>query len=132
MYSYHLWIVLRESTTESDTGSLSSKLADLSALIGKKMASAVPSSPLSAINNEHVLQCSASHNHRGDVHDRLLSVLEWLAHTLPGSYGLVYWNDDERPGRHVYDGYNVLVVARGSVAQRYDPFLSPVAPVVED
>jgi hypothetical protein len=131
MYSYHLWIILRESTSEADTGSFAGKLDELRALVGAKL-SAVSATPVQALNVEHILQCSESHNHRGDVHDRLLLVLKWIIKEFPGSYGLVYWYDDERPGRASFDGYNVIVIARGALLHRYDPFISPIAPTVEE
>ncbi|HXA18391.1 MAG TPA: Imm7 family immunity protein [Thermoanaerobaculia bacterium] len=132
MYSYHLWILLRESTREAEESSLIRKLDQLKAVVAEKLRDVVPEYPIHPLNYEHLLQGSVSHNRRGDSHDRMLSVLAWIADELPGSYGLVYWYDDEVPGRSFYDGYNVIVIARGSLMHRHDPFLSPVAPVVED
>jgi len=131
MYTYHLWIVLRETTDDPDCGSLSKRIDELRASIKAKLLP-VPTDPISQVNYKQVFQCSESHNHRGDTHSRLLDVLSWIAKSLPGSYGLVYWYDDESPGRHHFDGYRVIRIARGLLDDRYDPFLSPIAPVVED
>jgi hypothetical protein len=132
VYEVHLWLLLRESTTEVDNGSLHTKLEELRTLVAEKLPDAVPPSPLYSLNHEHLLQCSIAHNHRGDTHDRLLAVLSAIAGNLPGSYGLVYWHDDEILASENRDRYNVLVVARGGIVGGYDPFLSPISPTVED
>jgi hypothetical protein len=132
MYEFHMWLLLRESTTEVDEGSLLAKLTDLRTLLVAKLPDAVPASPIFSLNYEHLLQCSVAHNHRGDTHVRLLAVLSSVAQNLPGSYGLVYWHDDEVPGGGNGDAYRVLVVARGAIMDRSDPFLSPISPTVED
>ena len=132
MYLWHAWIVLSESTIESNEGSLITKVNQLRDLVQEKQLYAVPNDPICTVNVDHVFQCSGSHNHRGDAHDRLVSVIAWIADRLPGSYGLIYWCDDEIPGTRVFDGYNVIVLARGKIANRYDPFLSPITPNVED
>jgi hypothetical protein len=133
MYDVHLWIILRESTLESDQGSLGNKLQALREVVAETLPDAVPRSPIHALNFEYILQCSVSHNHRGDAHDRLLSVLAVITRTLPGSYGLAYWFDDEQQDTDGHSAkYNVLVVARGLVDSRMDPFLSPLVSVVED
>ena len=132
MYSWHAWIVLSESTTESDEGSLSHKLELLRAEVRERRLYTVPEDPVCAVNYDHLFQCSGSHNHRGDAHERLISIVQWIAERLPGSHGLIYWRDDEILGNSVYNGYNVIVVARGRLHHRYDPFLSPTVPNIED
>ena len=131
MYDYHLWIILRESTEESDCGSLHKKINDLQHLADQKLI-CKPSMCIHDINYSVVMQCSGGANHRGNDHQSLLEVLEWIAEALPGSYGLVYWSDDEIPGRSIFDGYRVIILARGRLEERCDPFLSPIAPIVED
>ena len=131
MYSFHVWAVLRETTTESDAGALKQKIDRLERLIESSVPDVVPGKRIHAVNVEHVLQFSVSHNHRGSVHDRLISVLVHVATELPGSYGVAYWHDDETPGPDT-DAFRVIVMARGTVRNETDPFLSPLTPVVED
>ncbi|WP_165243851.1 Imm7 family immunity protein [Paludisphaera soli] len=133
MYGYHLWIVLSESTEESDCGSLERKAGELRSLIGERLT-CKPNAEgsVQAVNLSLVFQCSGSANHRGEEHDSLLHVLRHIATELPGSHGLVYWYDDEEPGRDRFDGYRAIVVARGRLQDRFDPFLSPITPHVED
>jgi hypothetical protein len=131
VYDYHLWIVLRESTEESDCGSLERQAEDLRRLIRERLT-CKPEECIQSVNYSLIFQCSASTNHRSQDHESLLTVLRHIAARLPGSYGLVYWSDDEDPGRDQFDGYRVIVVARGRLHDRFDPFLSPIIPHVED
>ena len=133
MYEYHLWVVLRESTEDPDCGSLEEKAGVLRRLVGERMVGKPgPDGCIAGVNGALVFQVSGGANHRGEDHESLLAVLRHVAAELPGSYGLVYWYDDEDPGRSRFDGYRVIVVARGRLQDRYDPFLSPIVPHVED
>ena len=133
MYDYHLWIVLRESTEDPDLGSLGRKAERLRDLVRERLVGKPgPDECILGVNGELVFQCSGGANHRGEDHESLLVVLRHVAAELPGSYGLVYWYDDENPGRAQFDGYRVIVLARGRLQDRYDPFLSPIVPHVED
>ena len=131
MYEYHLWIELSESTEESDCGQLETKIDALKTLVREKL-NCKPADPIVNVNYSELFQCSGGSNHRGTDHDSLMEVLQYLVESLPGSHGIVYWSDDENPGNAFFDGYRVLVVAKGEIHERYDPFLSPRVPVVED
>ena len=132
MYECHFWLLLRESTSDVDGGSLELKLQEIRRLIADKLPDAIPACPVHELNYEHLLQGSVAHNHRGDTHVRLLAVLSAIAESLPGSYGLVYWHDDEIRDSRSSNRYNVIVVVRGTISDRADPFLSPVSPMLED
>src|SRR5436190_23184370 len=111
MYECHLWIVLRESAEEYDEGGLRPKLESLRRVVTRQLPDAHPPQPVLGINVSTVFQCSLERNHLNDTHERMLSVLDWIVAELPGSYGLVYWNDDEANGSS--DSFQVIVVARG-------------------
>jgi hypothetical protein len=129
MYTYHLWIVLAESTLESDTGCLAAKVQTLEALVAQRIGPQ-PRAPINQVNYDTVFQCSVSRNHRGEHWVRLCEVLSWITKELPGSYGLVYLRDDEDPD--LKGAFRVLVLARGRIAEHEDPFLSPIVPMIED
>ena len=139
MYSYTLWVNLAETPEEIDDGNLAVKIDQLRELIEVEM----PRLSVEAINPANYLwifQCSAAHNRRLDRHERLLNVINWINEHLPGSYGLVYWRDDEdhdKNNKLIYSPihanmFRVLVIARGTVTERLDPFLSPIVPTAED
>ena len=134
MYWFTMWLDLAESTIEADLGQFDTKTAKLTALIASTFEGCHRPS-IQRTNVLVVLHYSVCHNHRGDTHARLLRVLEWITTHLPGSHGLVYWYDDECADKYEYDpfdGYRVIVVAKGKLTDRYDPFLSPRSVHVED
>ncbi len=134
MYFFTMWMDLAESTFDGDLEKLSEKGAVLRELVESSLT-VKPIPCVFEINCRMLLHCSCSHNHRGDAHDRLLRILEWITEHLPGTHGLVYWYDDE-PGRtppeEFVDAYRVIVVAKGKIMHRFDPFLSPTMLNVED
>jgi len=124
---------LRESTEESDRGSLERKAEGLRRLVRERLNGGQgPEGCVLGVNGRLVFQCSGGANQRGDDHESLRDVLRYVTTELPGSYGLVYWYDDEDPGRGRFDGYRVIVIDRGRLHDRFDPFLSPTDPPVED
>ena len=131
MYYYHIWLVLRESLEESDCGSLHLKSSSIQSYINKNL-NCIPINCINYVNYSLILQCSGGANHRGDDHANMIKSLNMISELLPGSYGLIYWMDDEIPGRNNFDGFNVIVLARGCLTERYDPFLSPIAPTIEN
>lgn len=65
--------------------------------------------------------------HSADVH----GLLQLVGERLPGSWGLLYEQDDEReesPGPGVY---RVTTMIRGLLEERMDPYFSPIVPVIE-
>jgi hypothetical protein len=131
MYTCHLWLELGERPDEADCGHLNEKAAVLQALLDSVL-DCVPKKCIANVNYTTVMQCSVSGNRRASRHDSLLKVLEHVCEHLPGSHGLVYWCDDENPGASVFEGYRVIVIARGQMSERYDPFLTPRRPNIED
>ncbi len=130
MYTVHLWLELSESTDESDCGHLSDKASRLQKYIDDNITMIRSSGDcVHSVNYTKVLQFSAGSNHIGNNHDAILLLLKYLVEILPGSHGLVYWSDDERTDGNCY---NVIVIARGVLYDRPDPFLSPKNPVIED
>lgn len=133
MYYYHLWIVLDEAPEDTGYGLFQEKIEGLKHLVSQKLICR-PRNCIEEVNYRTVMQCSGGSNHGGggQDHEDLLDVIDWIAENLPGSHGLVYWLDDEKPGRDAFDGYRVIVLARGHWRERFDPFLSPISPTVED
>jgi hypothetical protein len=131
MYYFHLWIELSESTEDSDCGQLAAKAQELQSVVREKLKLIrAPEECVFYINYSYVFQCSGGANHLGEDHGNLLEVLRFLVQRLPGSHGIVYWSDDEDPT--YFNDYRVIVIARGKLYDRPDPFLSPKNPTVED
>jgi immunity protein 7 of polymorphic toxin system len=131
MYVFHAWIVLLDSTDEGEPSVIWEKAALLKPILHYKFQlSSDAGQWLTITNGLHILNASFSRNHRATSHAELLEVLNWICKELPGSYGLVYWHDDEDPA--IGDAFRVIVMARGQLRDHVDQFLSPRNPVVED
>jgi Immunity protein 7 len=84
------------------------------------------------MNGSFILRLSGVKNHRGVIYDEVDQLLNWIVKLAPGSYGLLYWRDDEGDTPAGPDNFQVKVMSRGQIVTRFDPFLSPFFPVVED
>lgn len=65
--------------------------------------------------------------HSADVH----GLLRLVGERMPGSWGLLYEQDDERTEPPGPDAYRVTRMIRGQLGEQMDPFFSPIVPVVE-
>jgi hypothetical protein len=88
-------------------------------------------------NHNGILLFCVSRNHRAS---RVWDMLQWIAETGPGSYGLFYVLDDEDQvgnphyGRGLIDFSNefrVHRIANGTITEHADPFLSPIIPTLD-
>jgi len=94
-----------------------------------------PASAIAEIQNfngEHVLHLNGCPNHRSACGPALDALLGWMARAAPGSYGLLYWRDDEGDTPAGSNNFQVTVLAQGTLTVRLDPFLSPRVPTLED
>ena len=88
-----------------------------------------PFAEIRALNYETHLWLSGSNNH-AQWHEAIVDLFSYIATVAPGSYGLLYTeNDDDREHPN---HFRVWVLARGAFVERGDPFLSLHFPVVED
>jgi len=85
-----------------------------------------------AINGQYFLILHGLPNRRREEAEAVDDLLRFVASHLPGSYGLLYERDDSMPVPPGPGAFRVRVLARGNVAVRLDPFLSPCQPVIDD
>lgn len=62
-----------------------------------------------------------------DECSEVISLYEYIAEIAKGSYGLLYVNSEREENQ-----FRVLVLRKGSLEWRDDPFLSPLIPMIED
>ncbi|MFB7663241.1 Imm7 family immunity protein [Kitasatospora sp. NPDC056138] len=131
MYEFHGWFGIAESTEEADAGALSEGVQDLRERIaGIQWATAEVR--LTDHNGQFFLNLDGLVNRRRDEAEEVAALLDHVAKRFPGSWGLLYERSDdlvEPPGP---GAFRVSVMARGTVTERLDPFLSPCSPVIED
>ena len=124
MYVYHAWLELRVNTEDEDLGELRQK-SDILRKIARDKLNIFEQDPVVDINYVTTFQCFSSHNHLTDAHERLIYVLDWVCKELPGSFGVIYWQDDEAEGWDSFQGFNVIVMKRGKLFHKLDTFFSP-------
>lgn len=71
-------------------------------------------------------------NHENQDTVEILNIFRKIASIASGSYGLVYYWNDENYGTNDYENeFQVLVIKRGTCKWKRDPFLSQCVPMIE-
>jgi hypothetical protein len=134
MFEYSGWIVLRLSPGELEDEDI---LFDAAySKIQRAVNNFVHESggcsvDLRPINVSYFFSIVGSTNHAEPVERNLLGLLHIIADSTPGSYGLIYIQDDENT-EGFGNEFQVLRVVRGKVERLKDNYLSPCIPVIED
>ncbi|GGM81777.1 hypothetical protein GCM10012275_60490 [Longimycelium tulufanense] len=136
MYQFTGWIVVDEAPWEVHPSSLHPIVDQIRELVdsfpwrGDKPFSNILE--IRWINGKPFVVVAGAPNHRRGEADDLEHLLHFIAERAPGSYGLIYVWDDEAQDWPGHNAFKVLVLARGKVTERADPFLSPIVPTVYD
>jgi hypothetical protein len=133
VFEVHGWASVTSSTYEID-GEADAKLVRLlqERIEGVRVRGLVTVHLDVGLNGDlNALSISGFRNHRYDL---VIELFQWLAKNAPGSYGLLYVHDDEdfRRGADYQNVFRVWRLARGTLQEMDDPFLSPRIPVTED
>lgn len=131
MYLFHGWFVLSESPLESEDDVLRPLVGELQGILSGFIWHNA-TADLHRFNGQDFLTITGLRNRPLQEAKDLEYVLGWLAEHLPGSYGLLYEWSDYMPVPPGPGAFRVRVLARGTVSERLDPFLSPTNPTVED
>jgi len=132
MVEYHGWAVIRVSAdaTEDEPEHV---VGDMVQRIQHRIAGISSEQRilgLRCVNGAYLLWAAGYTNHRGADVEEIIAFYSFLATEAPGSYGLLYVQDDEDPqGRD--NEFQVWKLARGRLSDERDVFLSPYDPVVE-
>lgn len=143
MYSVHGWATIWSSYKNDDTvddlldddklDALRNQIAERIQHLGldrsEQRIHPNPFAEIHTLNYETHLWLSGSNNH-AQWHEAIMDLFRYITDIAPGSYGLVYIENDKDP-EHPND-FRVWVLARGAFVERGDPFLSPHFPVIED
>jgi hypothetical protein len=124
MVEFHGWAVVRSSAKEQATSDDLHALDQLLPAGGSGVVAA------QAINGEVFLWCAGLRNHRDAEFAAVHQLFSDLASRFPGSYGLLYFRDDE--GHDDPNGFRVVRLVRGQLSEAPDEHLSPCVPTIED
>lgn len=131
MFTFHGWFVIAETTYDYDIGGLDTIITNLRILLSQ---TTWPSgfAEIRPLNGIYYLYMGGNTNRPLGYHATHTTILQYLAVHAPGSYGLLYWQDDEDDSPPGNNNFHVRVLARGKIEHRFDPFLSPAVPMIED
>jgi hypothetical protein len=131
MFEYHGWVNVSTDPAEDDEDALdavaeqvtqrAAEVDDDTGLVDARW-----------INGTFQVHIAGLPNHRSSADD-VVDLFRWIGSVAPGSYGLLYYWDDEDPrGADHRNQFEVLVMTRGKVAEHPDGYLSPCMPTIED
>ena len=126
MFEFHGWAVVRHHTHDIDPAEQRACWARVLEHI-EALNAPVGTISTATHNGMEVVRVDGQHNHRRAWPIDLFRTIGRLA---PGSYGVLYVQDDEDP-RHGGD-FRVWVLRRGSLSEEADRLLSPFVPRCED
>ncbi|MFB8004370.1 Imm7 family immunity protein [Nocardia sp. NPDC056000] len=129
MFEYHGWVTVQSSAgDETDREREAARVAAATLLRGLQ---GVPGlADIRTVNGANQVHIGGLANHRGGQGDEVLEVFCGIGRVAPGSYGVLYfWDDEDSAGR---DEFQVVVMRRGEVSVESDGYLSPCVPVIED
>lgn len=129
MVEYHGWAVVLSSAKENGEKDLDEIVRNLSELL-KEMNCDNRQVELNSSNGMYCIFTQGSANRVSKDVQKIFDLFEWLKEHALGSYGLLYFRDDEDSS--LENGFKVGVLRRGGFSFRNDPFLSPCIPVIED
>jgi hypothetical protein len=133
MVEIHGWITLRYSDYHSEDDKQHDFVYHFKQFLQKHCEWVVgnPDSQIGYLTQRNGLDCftiAAQHNHLGSPFYPL-DIFKWVAEHSPGSYGILYFHDDEDEARH--NEFRVFTLKRGKLIELKDPFLSPYLEEVE-
>jgi len=132
MVEYHGWITIRlnfkdvEDLNDENIGKLVN-------LVHKKITgyNLEKSISLRFVNGTAMLSCNGLTNHWGGDIEDVLALYNYLAKEAVGSYGLLYFRNDEANDEES-NNFTVYYLAKGELKKTKDNLLSPCIPVIED
>jgi Immunity protein 7 len=131
MFEYHGWVTISDTPGDGDELRLQ-QAVDLVQRTLAALAGGYGLADLRWENGRPMLHVAGSPNHAGRHREELGELMASVGRVAPGSYGLLYFHDDEDPDPERRNAFRVLRLARGRVSEHPDPFLSPVVPTIED
>ena len=132
MYKFHGWIQLLASFDPDNEDDLDEAALEHLRALAEDVGRAFGMADVRNMNGGTYLLLHGAHNRRAGRAERVESLIEFVASSFPGSYGLLYEWDEQTKTEHGFGVWSVSVVKRGRVERALDPFLSPTVPVTED
>lgn len=130
MIEIHAWLTLRYSDYDSEEQLQRKFIADFKGYLAQNHNWVLADSYGKFIDRNG-LECftlDVQHNHKGEPF-YALDIFSWVAKESTGSYGLLYFHDEE--DQEFFNEFQVCVLKRGKLTKSKDSFLSPYWEEVE-
>ena len=129
MVEYHGWFAINQSVDGENEDNIISIVDELNCLI-EKMGSFNRILALKPMNGRYFLHLAGNTNHRGEDVEEVFDLIKFIADKTEGSYGTLYFRDDEDSNRN--NEFTVYAMVRGEITEKEDYILSPCDPVIEE
>lgn len=127
MTEYHCWVRIRYNAHDTDLDLQDKCVSVCLRYLASHRYLGDEKYKIVKYNGIETFLASGLHNHNDGY---IIEVFKWLGHNAPGSYGLLYYQDDET--KEMEDSFKVLIMKKGMVTEMADPFLSPRIPTIEN
>lgn len=125
MIELHCWITINEHYCLDDDN-----IEIIVQKINKKIKSYSFDFSIKAMNGEYYLDYSLYSNHYAQDTKEMIDLFQYIGKIAIGSYGLLYLHNDE--DKENSNSFKVYKLAKGTVYEMTDPFLSPCIPTIEE
>ncbi|GAM51078.1 hypothetical protein NS07_v2contig00200-0009 [Nocardia seriolae] len=130
MFEYHGWVTVQSSAGDEEE-SARDRAHQAAEQELRNLSSAPGLADIRTVNGMSFVHISGFSNRRAGSGDLAIDTFRNIGKVAPGSYGLLYFRDDEdRGGRN--NEFQVLAMRRGEVVEQHDTLLSLCIPVIED
>lgn len=128
MFEYHGWITLVGNPDPEDETPSAAYVGQVRTLLDRMSSPYL--ADLRAMNGHWMLHIAGHPNRPGPHGPEIIDLFTEIGRIAPGSYGLLHTYDDEDL-QHP-NAFRAHRLARGTLTEQPDPFLSPVRPTIED
>ncbi|CAJ1317055.1 Imm7 family immunity protein [Paenibacillus nuruki] len=128
MYQYHGWAVISQSVDDEINDKEDHKVLLKVQNYISQMKDNINIIEVKAINGQYHFLITGFSNHKILSKYNPITILRRIGEIAPGSYGILYVYDDE--DEVYFNEFRVYVLTRGYLAEKQDPFLSPLIPTI--
>lgn len=130
MIETHGWISIALSTDGESEDNLLDAIRPLISMIAT-ISSEQNMVDIRPVNGRYFINILNHPNHKGEDFDNIMMLINYIASTYKGSYGIVYIRDDENALGNDNE-FIVYKLIRGKIYIEKDFYLSPCNPIIED
>jgi len=126
MTEYHCWTVIRYHPHDTDVNLQDECISSCEKYLATHQYLTADKYKIVKYNGIVTFLASGLHNHNDGY---IIEIFKWLGQNAIGSYGLLYYQDDE--DKQTVDGFKIYAMKKGKVTEKMDKEFSPRIPTIE-